>query len=134
MTGQVKEEIITRFAELGVVIEGGCLIFRPALLRRGEFLDAAATFEYFDVSAKPQRLVLEKDSLAFTYCQVPIRYRLGDTDGVKLLYSDGREKTFACLALDLESSQAIFRRRGAIAAVSVTLRAGNHGPHSVWST
>ena len=38
MTGQVKEEILTRFGELGVTVRDGLVGFRPRLLRRAEFL------------------------------------------------------------------------------------------------
>ena len=36
MTGQVKEDILTRFAENGVYIEDGCLCFRLELFDRSE--------------------------------------------------------------------------------------------------
>ena len=38
MTGQVKEEIITRFGELGLFIKNGKIIFNPYLLKKTEFL------------------------------------------------------------------------------------------------
>ena len=38
MTGQVKEEILTRLGELGVLVKQGKLFFAPSLLRRDEFL------------------------------------------------------------------------------------------------
>ncbi len=39
MTGQVKEEILTRFGELGVRVEAGAVRFAPVLLHAREFLD-----------------------------------------------------------------------------------------------
>ncbi|MBN2566187.1 MAG: hypothetical protein JXB46_10800, partial [Candidatus Eisenbacteria bacterium] len=44
MTGQVKEEILTRFGELGVSVEDGVVSFRPTLLESGEFIKQAAIF------------------------------------------------------------------------------------------
>ena len=41
MTGQVKEECVTRISELGVMVEHGVLSFNPALLRTKEFLSEA---------------------------------------------------------------------------------------------
>jgi hypothetical protein len=35
MTGQVKEDILSRFGELGVFVNEGCIHFNPCLLRRG---------------------------------------------------------------------------------------------------
>ena len=38
MTGQVKEDVLARWGELGIVIEEGCLQFSPVLLRTSEFV------------------------------------------------------------------------------------------------
>lgn len=38
LSGQVKEAILTRWKELGIVIEQGRLMFVPVLLRKLEFL------------------------------------------------------------------------------------------------
>ena len=38
MTGQVKEELITRMGELGCIIDNGKLLFNPKLLKISEFL------------------------------------------------------------------------------------------------
>ena len=40
MTGQVKEDILSRFGELGVFVKEGRLFFNPCLLRKDEFLVA----------------------------------------------------------------------------------------------
>ena len=37
MTGQVKEEILTRFGELGLRVSDGTVRFEPSLLRPSEF-------------------------------------------------------------------------------------------------
>jgi hypothetical protein len=44
MTGQVKEEILTRWGELGVAVQDGRLHFSPTLLRDDEFLTAPDSF------------------------------------------------------------------------------------------
>ena len=46
MTGQVKEDVITRFGELGVFVKHGKLYFNPCLLRKEEFLSKETSFEY----------------------------------------------------------------------------------------
>ena len=38
MTGQVKEEILTRRGELGISVKNGSLCFNPTLLRVDELL------------------------------------------------------------------------------------------------
>ena len=52
MTGEVKEEILTRMGELGARVREGRLQFRPLLLRKGEFLRSKAVFEAIDVGGE----------------------------------------------------------------------------------
>ncbi|MCB0148872.1 MAG: hypothetical protein KDE01_14615, partial [Caldilineaceae bacterium] len=58
MTGQVKEEILTRFGELGVRVEEGAIVFEPALLRAQELFAEASTFDYVDVTGATQSLAM----------------------------------------------------------------------------
>ena len=76
MTGEVKEEILTRLGELGARVREGRLQFRPLLLRRGEFLREAAIFEPYDLNGERMTIPLPPGTLAFTYCQVPVVYHL----------------------------------------------------------
>ena len=47
MTGQVKEDIIARFGELGVRVRGGCVSFEPTLLSEREYgPDGTLSFSY----------------------------------------------------------------------------------------
>jgi len=119
MTGQVKEEILTRFGEFGLEVRDGRMLFRPVLLRANEFLRSPERFEYVDVNGAAQTLELEEGTLAFTYCQVPIVYRIAKHDSFTLYYSDGSTRRLEGTALDRESSNEIFRRSGRIARVDV---------------
>ena len=74
MTGQVKEEILTRLGEMGAFVEQGCLSFRPVLLREREFTDRATVFNYVDVAGQRRAIELPAGSLAYTLCQVPVVY------------------------------------------------------------
>ena len=121
MTGQVKEQVLTRFGELGVEVVGGRLRFRPRLLHREEFLDVASTFKWLDVTGAEAAWDLASASLAFTYCQVPICYRLGDAASIELERADGGIETVAGTELGPEASVAIFERRGIYRRVAVTL-------------
>ncbi len=56
MTGQVKEEILTRFAELGVRVHDGAVRFDPCLLRACEFIDEPQPFRFLDVDGDWQEL------------------------------------------------------------------------------
>ena len=68
MTGQVKEDILCRFGELGVRVRNGRVSFHPTLLRNDEFLPDG--------------------TLSFTYCDARITYRKGDGDGIILSEAD----------------------------------------------
>ncbi|MCB0550060.1 MAG: hypothetical protein KDD19_21005 [Phaeodactylibacter sp.] len=128
MTGQVKEDILSRFGELGVSVHNGCISFDPALLTRQEFLPSPTTFRYFDISGEEQQLKLPAGSLGFTYCQVPFVYHLSDAPEITLAYSDGKTKTIEGNAIGPEESAQIFARSGAITQVEVKLTPGLHGP------
>ena len=123
MTGQVKEEIITRMGELGCNINNGKLIFNPKLLRMSEFLTENATFSYVNVNQKICELNLIQNQLAFTYCQVPIVYELKDIkQNISILYTDNEIEIIRGGSLTKEISAEIFARSGKIKEIKVCLR------------
>jgi hypothetical protein len=129
LTGQVKEDFLCRFGELGVVVEDGRIHFRPHLLRREEFLTAACAFTYRDVGGAKRKLPLKPGELGFTYCQVPVIYRLAGKDSISVLRRDGEPSRLDALNLDAALSAEIFARTGKVARIEVCL-GGHlfHGP------
>jgi hypothetical protein len=121
MTGQVKEDVLTRKGELGVNVEGGKLAFKPILLNKNQFLQQQELVRFIDVQNKPYSILLDKGSLAFTVCQVPVIYKIGEKNAVELQYKDGKVETIASLTLDHENSQKIFNRTGEISQVTVSI-------------
>ncbi len=123
MTGQVKEEVLTRFAELGIRVLDGRVSFRPALLRIREFAEHARLFQYLDIDNNWQTLDLSGPCLAFTWCQVPIVYRLGDSDASDLVveFDDGSYRNCPDLSLPAEQSADLFARNGRIRRMTATL-------------
>lgn len=130
MTGQVKEEILTRLGELGVRVEAGRVRFRPRLLKTSEFLAAPAVVQAYDHEGAPITVDVPAGGLAFTYCAVPVVYVREDGPGwLRATARDGRSTTFATDELDSETSRALLERHGAIARIEVgvparVLRAG----------
>lgn len=122
MTGQVKEDILSRFGELGVQVKNGRLHFYPALLRKSEFLEEAKTFAYVDVHQEPQQLQVGKDSICFTYCQVPIIYTLAAENQLSITDKNNTTTTLQDLALDEGNSQKIFERTGEITQIRVHIQ------------
>jgi hypothetical protein len=122
MTGQVKEEILTRFGELGVTIRNGMLALRPHQLNAEEFTTAPKEFRYIDVYGVERSIALEKHSLAFTYCSIPIVYRkYRDAGPMRVTFADGSQQEFATPALDRELSAQIFQRTGQITRIELEL-------------
>lgn len=120
MTGQVKEDILSRFGELGVFVVDGVITFKPRLLRKQEFLKRAQTFEYIDVKQHSQKIDVPAGSLAFTYCQVPVIYTLSETSFVKVTHKNGATVTFDTLQVDRETSEQVFKRTNEIAQIEVS--------------
>ena len=120
MTGQVKEEIITRLGELGVLVEEGRVSFRPILLQPDEFLVQADVFRSFDVAGEARSIELTAGSLAFTFCQVPIVYERVNGEGwIRVVLDDGSKTTRPGNCLDEDLSRELFGRTGRVARVHV---------------
>ncbi len=121
MTGQVKEEILTRLGELGVSLHGGLLCFAPSLLHQAEFLSAPGYFVFVDVQEQPQTLALPAGSLAFTICQTPVVYRLGNQPALEIHFANGQVKNAPGSYVDAATSRSILSRDGAVTKVCVTI-------------
>jgi len=124
MTGQVKEDIIARWGELGVLVRDGCISFHPILLRREEFLSSPQEFIYLDVSNAQNSIQLEKDTLAFTYCQIPVIYHISDEQRIVIYFHDGKEEILSAHNIDMEYSAMVSNRSGEIVRLDVWLSPG----------
>ncbi|MBR5867185.1 MAG: hypothetical protein IKZ04_04665 [Spirochaetaceae bacterium] len=108
MTGQVKEEVLTRWGELGVTIKDGCASFNPTLLKQNEFHNDG--------------------TLSFTWCGVPVTYTLVDKAvdcAICIKYADGNETNKAGTGLTKEESSTLFGRNGKIASIAVKVTLEN---------
>ncbi|RMG74826.1 MAG: hypothetical protein D6722_01925 [Bacteroidetes bacterium] len=122
MTGQVKEDILSRWFELGVRVKGGSVQFLPALLRESEFLDAPESFTFYNLEGEKETLTVPARGLAFTFCQVPVVYRLGEEEGIHLYLAGGREERLPRLVLGQAHSRELFTRSGEIRRIEVYLK------------
>lgn len=69
MTGQVKEEVLTRWGELGLRVKAGQVKFDPVLLEAAEIPEGGA--------------------LTFTWARVPYTYRRGPSTSLRVKTSEG---------------------------------------------
>jgi len=124
MTGQVKEEVLSRFGELGIRVREGTVHFDPSLLRTVEFSSEPGSFRYLDVHGDWQEISLAAGTLAFTWCQVPVIYRLDDSTppGLTLTYEYGMTEKMPGLSLPESISAELFQRSGYVRQIDVTLR------------
>jgi hypothetical protein len=97
MTGQVKEEVITRWGELGMDINGGRLSIKPALLQKKEF----------GADGK----------LSFTRFGVPFEYELSSGGEVKVLVDSNAFGE----SLSEDLSRDLFERKGKVKSVKVEI-------------
>ena len=109
MTGQVKEDIISRFFELGIVISNGQFSVKPIILNPEEFIqpDGSIQSEY----ACPY--------LSFSYCSVPIDYVLDGKTGIDMVYHDKATEFVNGYSLNTAQSRAVFNRDNSIHKIIV---------------
>ncbi|MFT5955724.1 MAG: hypothetical protein ACI8QD_002580 [Cyclobacteriaceae bacterium] len=121
MTGQVKEDILSRVGEIGVFVKKGQIVFQPSLLRANEFLAKSAMFEYVDLKQEIKSIELASGQLAFTYCQVPIIYTKSDHDKIELIRQDQTKESLEGLSLGQRASAALFGRTDEIQQIQVNI-------------
>jgi len=124
MTGLVKEEILTRQAELGLGIENGRLVFDLFLLDPQELLIAPTLFSYPDVNGQQQSIELEAGSLVYFICQTPIVLKKSKEMSISAHFSDGNSHHIEGNILDAVNSQHIFLRDGTVHHLLVSFSPG----------
>lgn len=104
MTGQVKEELITRLLELGVRHEKGAIHFEPRRVESSEFTPDG--------------------TLDFTLCGVPVSYRRQPGIRAAILRASergGAVREFSDLVLPCPETAALMARNGAITHLEIDL-------------
>ena len=120
LTGQVKEDILSRFGELGIVIKEGTIVFAPSMLNKEELLDREEEFDFIDLEGKVRKHELHSNQLAFTLCQVPVIYTAGLKQEIIIEYAGGKQKAIQGCVIDADTSQKIFRRNGEVIKIAYT--------------
>ena len=121
MTGQVKEDVISRFGELGVEVNNGIISFNSEMLRDQEFLTTNETFRYVNLSKEKIELDVNSNSLCFTYCQVPIIYSKSSSNKITIDFINGRSVSIQGNELDIDSSRSLFDRENIIKQINVSV-------------
>jgi hypothetical protein len=122
MTGQVKEDILSRFGELGVVFHDGKLAFKPHLLRKDEFFDESKTRQFIDVNHNAKDIHVDKGSMCFSICQVPVIYSIADNSKIDVYFTNQEKQTIDSLEVPHEISTLIFERKGEVSHLHVFIQ------------
>ena len=119
MTGQVKEEILTRFGELGVIYKAGQLHIHPRLLRESELLAETSSFEYLDTQDNWQKIRVPAGTTAFTLCQIPVILEFVDGAEAEISISkvNGDEQLVTGQVIPAGISQMIIQRLGTVTQI-----------------
>ena len=122
MTGQVKEDIIARMAELGVETSNGQISFSNGIFNENEYLTKRANFEHINAKGHRSIIELKKGSFAFTICQTPVVYQRSRKSLIEITYSSGETEKITGLLLPQNISKKIFERDGAIKKIIVSFQ------------
>jgi hypothetical protein len=107
--------------EVNIALNEGKLEFQPTLLHRNEFLIDGNEVNFITVDGTDKKIQLEKGSLAFSVCQVPVIYTIAASNQMEIQYNNGTSITLDSLALDANESQKIFGRKGEISLIKIHL-------------
>lgn len=117
MTGQVKEDILNRWAELGVIVKNAELHFLPEIFARHELLSKELKFQYFDFEGQEQYIELHVGEFAFTYCGLMIVYKYSEVPSLSYKRKDGSIKYLEGMRLSSDEASEVFSRSGQIVEI-----------------
>ena len=102
-------------------VRDGRLRFRPVLLGADEFLRAPRLWSPLGPDCR-----LDAGTLGFTYCGVPVIYRLGRSSPSLVVTAGGRVTDVDGDELDAVTSALLFGRTGAITSIEAAVELWPH--------
>jgi hypothetical protein len=121
MTGQVKEELITRRMELGVLFEPEGIRFSPTLLPESEWTTEPTAWPMpgFD-GEDAEEIMIPARGIGFQCLGVPVVLRRAEGDArIEIHRADGEVTTIEGNRLDRESTGRLIRRDRSISRLEV---------------
>lgn len=128
MTGQVKEEILTRWGELGVRFKAGRFTWSPVLLHARERLAEAASLPVLGHDGQWRSVEVPAGGFGFTLAQVAVVVHVGGASAMQVRFADGTTVEQPGLELDAATTARWFARRGEVVSVGIRV------PESVFGT
>lgn len=124
MTGQVKEEVITRRGELGVWVEDGCLVFNAIHQSiQNELTTEPDQFEFINIQGGRESIPMGKGCIAYTVCQTPVvcAVRNNTNSSIRVHMNNGDSIEVQGNRLNSLLSRSIFSRDGMIHHLEVEI-------------
>jgi hypothetical protein len=119
LTGQVKEDVINRWAVLGVQIREGEINIQPVILHSDELLTKPEKLNYIDVNGQRISRMIHPEELAFTYCGTLFTYKRCPESSLKITLENGEVIESKKLIINTDLSAEIFARSGKVKEVFI---------------
>jgi hypothetical protein len=119
LTGQVKEDVLNRWAVLGVQVRNGRVEINPVIFNRHELLQKEESFTYAAVDGQLHKRIIYANQLAFTYCGTLFTYTWAEQATMRIVLANGEEIETNDLAIDQALSAEIFSRTGKVKEVQI---------------
>lgn len=119
MTGQVKEDVISRVLELGGRVKAGQVSFEPFLFDRKEFAIHETAFNFLAIDGTRSELKLSAGEFGWAWCQCPIVYRQSNQNSMALTLASGEVVQRDRLELTAEESRHLFQRSSHIKKIEI---------------
>ena len=122
MTGLVKEEILIRPAELGVVVRDGDMRFERTFVGEGEPTRVEIEWSVLTAAMEWRHLRVPAGAQGLTVCQVPVVVTLTDgAPSIEVDLASGETLEIPGASLGRELSAEVFGRTGDITCIRVQL-------------
>nr|MDA3930061.1 hypothetical protein [Prolixibacteraceae bacterium] len=125
MTGQVKEDLLSRMHELGISVNDGCVHFEAQKVNSEEFITEEIEGNSAFLKVFPVAVPKGVPYLAFTYCNVPVIYQKSDSDKIRLSIQNKETIEILDHKLDMELSSILFKRKAEIEKIEVLFTSKN---------
>jgi hypothetical protein len=106
-------------------MKNGKLVFEPYLLSKKEFLNDETQGHFILINGTAKVVQLEKDSLAFTVCQVPVIYKKADSDYIEVYYKNGTQEKLITSELSIEITNKVIHRTDEVVQLNVYVNETN---------
>lgn len=104
MTGQVKEDLLSRLIELGVTINEGKICFKPDMLNINDFIVDTVDNSKF---------------ISFSFCGTNIKYKTASENHIVIEMNDGSKLKLETNEIDSETCEKIFLRNSNVKVINV---------------